>query len=145
LRWIGRHRNALAAAAIGLAIGILIGLTVAPSKTPTPTAVASGQNSSPEATTPTGPSTGQATQSPHLTATRNVSYTGHGTRTLGTITLTHARTFRWTNTSHHFQIRFSTNQIAVNSNVHTGKLVAPPGTYTQVTIITTGTWTLTEA
>jgi hypothetical protein len=70
-------------------------------------------------------------------------FAGTGNRLLGTIAVSQPNaTLHWSNSARRFRLLFNAGAAAVKSTAHSGQTAAPPLTYSQVTVITQGRWSL---
>ncbi len=70
-------------------------------------------------------------------------FSGNGRRVLGRIAVPEpGATLVWTNSAGRFRLLFNGTGLAVDSTARGGRIAAPALTYTQVTVDSTGHWTL---
>ena len=73
----------------------------------------------------------------------SVSYSGDGEKNLGTIAVSSSSTLHWTNEGALIQINDDSDAIAVNSEARRGTIAVEPGTYENVYVNASGSWTIT--
>jgi hypothetical protein len=70
------------------------------------------------------------------------SFSGNGSKNLGTITVNHDSTVRWTNDGDLFQVFDDNFGFGINSQGGSGESALPAGTYSNVSVNAAGNWTL---
>jgi hypothetical protein len=69
------------------------------------------------------------------------SFTGSGSKTIGTLTLSRRSALEWTSDGQSLQVS-ATESVLVNSGAHSGTTSLEPGTYRNVQVNADGNWTI---
>lgn len=70
------------------------------------------------------------------------SFSGNGTKNIGTITVSEESVIEWTNDGELFIAHDEGFELSINSDAASGDTVLPPGTYKNVEVMALGTWTM---
>lgn len=70
------------------------------------------------------------------------NYSGNGQKNLGTIVVAQNSTIEWTDDSEDFGVVSELGRIAISSEAKSGSSYVAAGTYSEVTVIASGNWTI---